>query len=121
MSRPLSPLGVRLVAARAERGWTQRQAADVMGVSQNAVNLWEHGSIPNRSHLKRLARFLGIDLHEAMVLVVGERQPSVKLYVPDDLTAEEVARVQGYIDGIVESRHHPSTNLATDQRWSPNG
>ena len=38
--------GTLLRRLRLERGWTQRQAAELLGVSAQAVSKWERGSLP---------------------------------------------------------------------------
>ena len=46
---------------RIARGWTQRELAQRVGVSVNAVQAWESGSRIRPGNLARLAEVLGVD------------------------------------------------------------
>ena len=49
---------------RREKGLTQEQAAERLGVTASAVNKWERGaSLPDITLLPALARLLGVDLN----------------------------------------------------------
>lgn len=51
--------GTLLRRLRLERGWTQRQAAELLGVSAQAVSKWERGQgCPDVGMLPRLAKIL---------------------------------------------------------------
>lgn len=50
-------------APRLERGWTQRQAAELLGVSAQAVSKWERGQgCPDVGMLPRLAKIFGVSV-----------------------------------------------------------
>lgn len=50
---------------RKEKGLTQQQLADILGVSNTAVSKWEHGNnLPDISMLEPLSEALGIDMLE---------------------------------------------------------
>lgn len=58
-----------LVAARRERGLTQRQVADRMGVSQGAVSHFEAGDRdPRLSTIRRYALALGVPVHHRVAV-----------------------------------------------------
>lgn len=40
-----TPVGANLRAARNERGWTQKQVADAIGVAPADVSRWERGKV----------------------------------------------------------------------------
>jgi transcriptional regulator with XRE-family HTH domain len=46
---------------RRSKGWTQRQLAEVVGVSLNTVQAWERGALPRPNHVRTLAEALGVD------------------------------------------------------------
>ena len=53
--------GTLLRRLRLERGWTQRQAAELLGVSAQAVSKWERGQgCPDVGMLPRLAKIFGV-------------------------------------------------------------
>lgn len=62
--------GARIRAARLERGWTQDDLAEAVGVSRSAVAQWETdraGQI--RANLARISEVLGVSVEQ---LVYGE-------------------------------------------------
>lgn len=64
-------IGVFLRALRTEKGLTQEQLAEKMGVTNRSVSRWETGtSLPDISLLVELAEFYGVELRE---LLNGER------------------------------------------------
>ena len=59
--------GTLLRRLRLERGWTQRQAAELLGVSAQAVSKWERGlSYPDVTLLEPLAAALDLTVEELM-------------------------------------------------------
>ena len=55
--------GTLLRRLRLERGWTQRQAAELLGVSAQAVSKWERGQgCPDVGMLPRLAKIFGVSV-----------------------------------------------------------
>ena len=59
--------GTLLRRLRLERGWTQRQAAELLGVSAQAVSKWERGlSYPDVTLLEPLAQELALTVEELM-------------------------------------------------------
>ena len=58
------PIGNIIREKRKEKGYTQEQVADYLGVSAPAVNKWEKGtSYPDISLLSPIARLLETDLN----------------------------------------------------------
>lgn len=52
----------KIAAARIEKGWTQAQLAEALGVLQQQVARWETGeSEPRVSTLKKIGVALGVD------------------------------------------------------------
>lgn len=56
--------GENLKKIRKEKGITQEQLADAVGVSAQAVSKWEQGSFPDASLLPAAADFLGVKIDE---------------------------------------------------------
>ena len=57
-------LADRLVALRKERGFSQEELADRLGISRQAVSKWEQAlSSPDLDNLVRLAQLYGLPLH----------------------------------------------------------
>lgn len=51
--------------ARLAHGLSQRALARIIGVSNQAIKMWEEGvSAPSRIYLKRLASALGLELQQ---------------------------------------------------------
>ena len=58
-------IGRRIARWRTLRGLTQRQFADVLGLSQPAVNHWEAGNAnPTVEHLEKIAKALGVSMQD---------------------------------------------------------
>lgn len=61
-TKPTPAFGARLAALRQERGWTQAQLAEKMGVSVKAVTYYEREvSSPNTRTLARIGQALGVE------------------------------------------------------------
>lgn len=70
-------IGSFIAARRKERGWTQSQLAEQLGITDKAVSKWENGkSMPDLSLFLPLCSLLGISLNE---LMAGEMIPEEKL------------------------------------------
>lgn len=54
--------GMQLAKLRKEKGVTQEQIADYLGVSPQAISKWENGSYPNGDLLPRLADYFGVSI-----------------------------------------------------------
>ena len=74
-------IGKRIAALRKEKGLTQEELADHMGVSPQAVSKWENDqTCPDISALPKLARLLGVSVDE---LLEGKQElPAVRVLPP---------------------------------------
>lgn len=83
-------LGQRIAALRKERGLTQVQLAEQLGVSQQTVTAYESGNrrVPI-SHLPRLAALLGISIES----LLGE-QPKAAKRGPAPKLQQQLEQVQ---------------------------
>ena len=64
--------GTLLRRLRLERGWTQRQAAELLGVSAQAVSKWERGTAdPSTSNLLALAKLFGVPAEDLLRQAAG--------------------------------------------------
>ena len=69
-------LGEKLAALRKQRGLSQMDAAEALGVSRQAVSRWEVGaSSPGTDNLLALSKLYGVSLDT----LVGEAKPGVVL------------------------------------------
>ena len=60
-------LGAAIAALRKEKGMTQLELAEQMGVTDKAVSKWERDlSCPDVSSLPKLAQILGVSVDELM-------------------------------------------------------
>ena len=74
-------IGKRIAALRKEKGLTQEELAQHMGVSGQAVSKWENDqTCPDISALPKLARLLGVTVHE--LLEGKEETPAVWVLPP---------------------------------------
>ncbi len=94
--------GAFIAALRKEKGWTQKELAEKLFVSDKAVSKWERGlSLPDVSLLEPMSELLGASILE---LLRGERLQPQNPMSPDQverlmaetvhLSTEEKARVQ---------------------------
>lgn len=66
-------IGTFIAAERRAKGWTQRQLAGELQLTDKAVSRWETGKgLPDVSLLLPLAAALGVSVGE---LLAGQRQP----------------------------------------------
>lgn len=80
----MDTLGKRIAALRREKGMTQEELAEELGVSAQAVSKWENGqSCPDISLIPRLAAIFGVTTD---LLLTGEKEttPPVKLLPPEE-------------------------------------
>lgn len=105
MTRFLSDndIGERLKEARINKGLTQTDLAQKLGVGQSAVGKWERGIVTNikRSMIQQIAAALDI----SPLLVVGivpEEKPKPKTITisADEFTEEQFAQIEQFINFI---------------------
>lgn len=58
----MTPLLLQIRAARAAKGWSQRDLAKEMGVSQQTIAQWESGGMPRGKRHEKLHALLGTAL-----------------------------------------------------------
>lgn len=82
-------LGEQIKAARTERGWSQQQLGDRVGVQQPVISQFERGiATPDIDKLKALADALGVSIGGAKPAMTEEAEPTI-----DDDGCVEVAAV----------------------------
>ena len=68
----------RIVELRKQKGLSQKELGDMLGVSNKAVSKWENGeSMPKLSTMLKLAEIMGIDGNELIGLQPGDRKSVV--------------------------------------------
>ncbi|WP_294826698.1 helix-turn-helix transcriptional regulator [uncultured Gemmiger sp.] len=83
-------IGTFIAAERRAKGWTQRQLADKLQLTDKAVSRWETGKgLPDVSFLLPLAAALDVSVGE---LLAGESQPQPPaVQAAETRTAEQLA------------------------------
>ena len=67
-------IGEFIQRSRKEKGWTQKELAEQIGVSDKTISKWENGnSVPDTGILTSLCEVLEISVNE---LISGEKLPS---------------------------------------------
>jgi transcriptional regulator with XRE-family HTH domain len=89
-------LGLRIVALRRSKGWSQGDLADRLGIDRSRLGKWERGLYaPSLEELAFLASLLGATLDE---LVLGRESPPA-LLPPDQ--REQLAMFLGGLTRLV--------------------
>ena len=97
-------IGSFIALCRKEKGWTQSQLAEILGITDKAVSKWETGkSLPDYALLTPLSEALGITLSE---LFSGERIRAEDLMEKTDQVLLEVIAEMCIRDRLVHHRHH---------------
>lgn len=88
-------LGAMIAALRKEKGMTQLELAELMGVTDKAVSKWERDlSCPDVSTLPKLAELFGVSVDELMQVKSGEKsteKPEIQKTVNTVLKAVALA------------------------------
>lgn len=91
-------LGNMIAALRKEKGMTQLDLAEKMGVTDKAVSKWERDlSCPDVSSIPKLAEILGVSLDELMQVKADKKEniSSNKVEVVVNLTLKGIALAMG--------------------------
>lgn len=100
----------RLKIFRKERGLTQTQVADAVGLGRQAYAYYEKGERePSTETLCKLADFFGVSVDELLgrtpqLFDDARIQKSDEQALFDELTAEEKQMVVGYMKGLIFNR-----------------
>jgi transcriptional regulator with XRE-family HTH domain len=85
--------GKRIQELRKQHGWTQKELAERICVSDKAVSKWERGlNFPDMALLKPLANVLDTSVME--LLGIENEQPAQTAEMMTEVAAEETARLQ---------------------------
>lgn len=83
--------GKRIQELRKQHGWTQKELAERICVSDKAVSKWERGlNFPDMALLKPLAEVLEISVTE----LLGLEEEEQKVELVTEVAAEETARLR---------------------------
>lgn len=87
-------IGAFICSARKEKGYTQKQLADMIGISEKTISKWECGNgLPEVSLMMPLCELLGINANE---LLMGERLQILELVMKMGNTMEELIKQVEY-------------------------
>ncbi len=98
-------MGEKIALARRQRGWSQEELADRVGVSRQSVSKWESGgSIPDLERVVRLAEILEVSTDYLIRDEIGDRGEQDKP-VPDAdaLRTVSLDEANEYMDAAVKS------------------
>ena len=96
--------GAFIAALRKEKGWTQRELAECLKVTDKAVSKWERGlGFPDIQTMEPLAEVLGVSVLE---LMRGERTPAEQVGAA---CASEA--LSGVIDVVAHQRKAERRNI----------
>lgn len=94
----MTALGTKLTRLRKNKGYTQQELADLLGVSQPAYHKWETGDVkPDLESLLKASQVLEVDLSEltedynSLIQnsqfkgsnIVGNHQPVINMHSPE--------------------------------------
>ena len=93
-------IGEKIRAARLEKGLTQEELGEILGVQKSAIAKYENGRIVNikRSTLKKISDVLGIPPFELVF------DASKKPTVDDDELPEKVRKLVEYSKSVPEHK-----------------
>ena len=115
-------LGERIKAARKQRGMTQRELAQKVGISVNSLSRYETGERqPNIETLSKIAEALGVDPVE---ITYGkqekEPEPQEPPLLPFDNGKRDTMKAQTILEAVVElmkiSGNPERYNITADQQ-----
>ena len=94
---------------------TQKQLAQQLGVSQNAVYLWENGlREPNLDMLEKISSVLGVNLYQLLDIEDFNQndkknssgKEKLTAYLHDEYTKEELEEILQFAEYIKSKRDH---------------
>ena len=87
-------IGIFIASLRKEKGYTQNQIAEMMGISEKTISKWECGNgLPEVSLMLPLCDLLGISVNE---LLLGERLPLLDMMAKMGNTMDELVKQVEY-------------------------
>lgn len=107
--------GTMIAALRREKGMTQLELAEKMGVTDKAVSKWERDlSFPDVSSIPRLAEIFGVSVDELMQVKTDTKEGSTSIKVRDivDLAFKGVALAMGIAVVVLSCMHQLETDSA---------
>ena len=88
--------GKRIAALRQQKGWTQKQLAEQLHVTDKAVSKWERGlNFPDLGLIEPLAAALGTSA--AALLGLAEQTPDQPVAAVSEMAAQEREQVKRHI------------------------
>jgi transcriptional regulator with XRE-family HTH domain len=101
---PMS-IGARLIALRKEKGLTQQEMADEIGLHVNQIRRYESGSAqPSLEALKKMAVAMSVTI-DSLVFGPGERGPDEDLRLQfeavSQMTEEEKKIIKALLEGMI--------------------
>jgi transcriptional regulator with XRE-family HTH domain len=105
----LQAIGMRIAASRREQGFTQKELATLVGVSERAVQAWEAGKSHPYRHIRQLERMLGRPRDWILRGSEGQRKA--------DMTSATVAMTERLLELVDEmGRQLSGRELSDDER-----
>lgn len=93
-------IGKFIAECRKERGITQEELAEKIGVSNKTISRWETGKyMPDLTLFSKLSKELGVTINE---LLNGERIPKEKL---EEKTENNIVETINYTQGIIKKNN----------------
>lgn len=89
-------LGATIAELRKQKGMTQAELADIMGVTDKAVSKWERDiSCPDIASVPRLAEVFGVSADELLRVKTGEKPKNTQISKIIDSALAGVALAMG--------------------------
>lgn len=94
-----------LSAAREERGWSQQDLADHLGVSQPTVVRWSTGyTTPSDKQVPALARFLKLPARDVRALVDSARSAAALRVASNQRAAKQTTELPNLIREVLANQ-----------------
>ena len=95
MNQTINTFGETLTFYRKQKGYTQQQIADILGINRTTYTKYETSvTEPSIEMLRHLSQLLDVDFNALLGMVLREKD--VNDEKPETLSPEEVALVQAY-------------------------